>query len=95
MRPKDLEFYIYPMTSAKVKPNNDNVALHKGSLFPTLAQTKVPIEIQTLEGRLKAGFVDIIKNHKPVSTLQSVFVSISCRREIISPCICLKQVENM
>ena len=39
-RPKDLEFYIYPMTSAKFNPNNDDVELHKGSLFPTLAQTK-------------------------------------------------------
>ena len=51
VRPKDLKFYIYPMMSAKVNPNNDNVSLHKGSLFPTLAQTKVPMEIQTLEGR--------------------------------------------
>ena len=50
MRPNDLELYIYPMTSAKVNPNNNNVALHKGSLFPTLTQTKVPIKIQTPEG---------------------------------------------
>ena len=58
------------MMSAKVNPNNDDVALHKGSLFPTLTQTKVPLEIQSPEGRQKAGFVDIVENHKPVSTLQ-------------------------
>ena len=50
MEVKEQEFYIYPMTSAKVNLNNGNVALHKGSLFPTLAETKVPIKIQTPDG---------------------------------------------
>ena len=31
--------------------DNGNVTLHQGSLFPTFVQTKVPIQIQTLEGR--------------------------------------------
>ena len=50
MRPKDLKFYIYPMTSAKVNPNNEKLALNKGSPFLALTQTKVPIELQTPEG---------------------------------------------
>ena len=70
MRPKDLEFYIYLMMSAKVNPNNDNIALHKMSLFPTLAQIKVTTKIQTPEGGQTAGFVDFLENHRPVSALQ-------------------------
>ena len=35
----------------RFNPNNDIITLHKGSLFSTFVQRKVPIEMQTLEGR--------------------------------------------
>ena len=38
----DLGFYIYPMKSQKVNPNNAYLTLHKGNQPPPLAQTKVP-----------------------------------------------------
>ena len=93
MRPKDLKFYIYLMMSAKVNPNNDHIALHKGSLFPTL--TKRCQSRSTLEGGKKSQICRYGRKSQACFHLASVCFSISCRCEIISPCICLKQVESM
>ena len=46
-RAKDLEFYIYPMTSAKVNPNNDSVALHKSISYT--CPNKSANQVQTTE----------------------------------------------
>ena len=69
MRPKGLGFYIFPMPSGG-NPNKVNKALLKGSLSFPFTQTKVLIEVQTPKGKKKAGFVDIVKNHRPASILQ-------------------------
>ena len=50
VRPKDIGFYVYPMESGKVNPNNDDLTLHKGSLKSpsSIGPNKGAIEIQTL-----------------------------------------------
>ena len=94
MRTRGQGFYSFPMASGGFNPNNDDVTLHKGSLSSPFTQKKMQIDIQTPQAGKKAGFLDILKNHRPASILKVSLSPSPVAYEIVSPYIRLKQVES-
>ena len=61
-------FYIFSDACHGGNPNKVDRKLHKGSLSFPFTKTEVLIKVQAPQGEWKAKFVDIVENHRPVSS---------------------------